>query len=180
MIISLGKITTRIKNYTANRLTIESSKKAAIIIPIFIETDSISLLFARKNPSLKYHGNQITFPGGKIDQNESPYEAALRELKEEVSISERHVTKIGLIDSQYTPVSNFTVSPFVCKIDLKATIKPDNHEIVELYKFHLEDLYTSKKPDPTLGEHQYVLNGVRIWGLTARILDNFFRIILQK
>jgi 8-oxo-dGTP pyrophosphatase MutT (NUDIX family) len=52
---------------------------------VFIRKDGKYLLMKR-SPLKKYAPNIISPFGGKIDQNENPYDGAIREIKEEVGV----------------------------------------------------------------------------------------------
>jgi 8-oxo-dGTP diphosphatase len=67
-------------------------------------------------------------PGGHIESNETPEEAAIRELKEETGFDTEVVKKIG----EYSPINRLTrfTHLFECKIvSGKATISAESKEV---------------------------------------------------
>jgi len=81
-----------------------------------------ALLLTRRGANLSAHARQWAFPGGRIDRGETPFEAALREMHEEVGLllDESHL--LGRLDD-YTTRSGYVMSPFVFWIE-------DDHEPV--------------------------------------------------
>ncbi len=59
-------------------------KPYAEIATVYIEYDDQILLLHRQNN--KSHGNQWGIPGGRVENNETPLQAAVRETKEETGI----------------------------------------------------------------------------------------------
>jgi 8-oxo-dGTP diphosphatase len=56
------------------------------------------------------------FPGGKIEQGESPEECLRRELSEEMSVNISVGKRLPLFSHQY-PAFAVTLYPFICSID---------------------------------------------------------------
>ena len=91
------------------------------------------ILIARRPPE-KSFGGLWEFPGGKIEEGESPEEALQRELKEELNI-EVEITE-GLPPYHYSDKSlEIEFYPFICHC------KRDPFELNE----HIEALYISKE-----------------------------------
>lgn len=71
-------------------------------------------LFCRR-PSHKRHGGMWEFPGGKIEEGESDFEAASRELAEELGVTVR-----SMAPSRFTatdPGSHFVIEFMLVEID---------------------------------------------------------------
>jgi hypothetical protein len=60
---------------------------AIVVIADIDKHDSHSILLTLRTSHLKQHSGQYALPGGKLDPGETPVEAALRELHEELGIS---------------------------------------------------------------------------------------------
>ena len=46
-----------------------------------------ALLLTQRKATLSKHAGQIAFPGGRIDEGETPLQAALRETEEETGLA---------------------------------------------------------------------------------------------
>lgn len=71
-----------------------------------------ALILTRRASKMKNHAGQWAFPGGRIDDGESPEETALRELREEVGLSLDADRIVGRLDD-YTTRSGFVITPVV-------------------------------------------------------------------
>jgi 8-oxo-dGTP diphosphatase len=87
-----------------------------------------------RRPAAKRHGGLWEFPGGKVDEEESPSHAASRELREELSL---HVTSVG---ARVAAIDD-AESPFVIEFyDVVAAGEPLAHEHDELGWFTATEL----------------------------------------
>lgn len=72
----------------------EGLKHAAVaLVVVANEAGEGALLLTRRAPRLNAHAGQWALPGGRLDKGETPIDAALREMHEEVGldIPPRHV-----------------------------------------------------------------------------------------
>jgi 8-oxo-dGTP diphosphatase len=58
-------------------------KKQIKVVAAIIENDQNEILCALRSPAMSM-GNQWEFPGGKVEENEDPYTALVREISEEL------------------------------------------------------------------------------------------------
>ena len=72
------------------------AKRAAVLIPLCNRNGIASILFSLRTMSLSTHKGQVSFPGGHIEENESPVEAAIRETKEEIGSGIGHIDILGI------------------------------------------------------------------------------------
>ena len=56
---------------------------AAVLVPLVLHPEPTVLLTLR-SADLKAHAGQVSFPGGRLEEGESPVAAALREADEKL------------------------------------------------------------------------------------------------
>ena len=154
-----------------------SLKRAAVLIPLFKAESEYRVLFTKRTDTVEAHKGQISFPGGRIEQEDgSPLETALREADEEIGLSRKDVTVLGQMDDARTVSSNYIVHPFVGLIPYPYEFKTSVREVRAL----LEVPFQAFLSGDSSGEiHPVVYEGVTyqtlayryrgevIWGATA-------------
>ena len=80
-------------------------------MPIVDRPGGLSVLLTLRAADLRAHSGQVAFPGGKIDEGESPREAALREAQEEIGLEERFIEPLGWLDPYFTGVTFEIILP---------------------------------------------------------------------
>src|SRR6202034_2666796 len=81
-------------------------KRAAVAVALVAADDvsggdasrATALLLTRRAADLRAHGSQWALPGGRCDAGETPAEAALRELHEEVGLGLAPDAVLGVLD----------------------------------------------------------------------------------
>jgi len=77
-------------------------RKNAVLIPLVEEEGELSLLFEVRQAGLR-QGGEICFPGGKIEENETTEEAAVRETSEELLIPRENIEVIAPMHTMTGP-----------------------------------------------------------------------------
>lgn len=85
---------------------------AAVLVPLVERAGELSVLLTQRAVELKSHAGQISFPGGRLEANESPLAAALREAREEIGLEPRFVSVVGYLPD-HVLLSGFRVTPVV-------------------------------------------------------------------
>ncbi|HIJ62167.1 MAG TPA: CoA pyrophosphatase, partial [Rhodospirillaceae bacterium] len=86
---------------------------AAVLVPLVRHADGITILLTQRTGHLANHAGQISFPGGRIeDQDADAAAAALRECEEEIGLDRRRVKILGRLDD-YVTITGFQVIPLV-------------------------------------------------------------------
>jgi 8-oxo-dGTP pyrophosphatase MutT (NUDIX family) len=154
---------------------------------LYEDADGLHVLLTRRSEELPLHRGQIAFPGGGYRPGDPSLRAtALRESHEEIGLRPGDVEIVGELDDTVTVTSNFVVAPFVGFIPYPYPFRVNTAEIVELIPLPLSllsdpsrfaeeprDLGGAKAP-----MYSYTIGPLVIWGLTARILKQFFDAIL--
>lgn len=189
-----------LKNKAPQIIGESSWKNYAIFLPLIPDGKrEFSLLFEVRASHLKTQPGEISFPGGAIEERESPREAAHRETCEELLLSPNQVQ---ILAQPYTYVSSYgrKIDCFLGTIEgYQGTYSPD--EVDQIFTIPLQEL---KELEPKIywsrvkefpeeafpyedipggrdypfieGESEtpfYYWEGKTIWGLTGRILRQF-------
>ncbi|MEO6075203.1 MAG: CoA pyrophosphatase [Dokdonella sp.] len=158
----------------------ENLRPAAVLVPIVIRANSLSLLLTRRTEALRQHAGQISFPGGAIDLNDGDaINAALRETWEETGIAPSFVEPIGYLDRLDT-ISAFSITPVVAVVSEGFTIRPEPGEVAEIFEVPLDFILHPGRmhsvPIEWRGQVRHVdefhYDSRRVWGATATILRN--------
>lgn len=150
------------------------SRPAAVAALLYERSGEIFLPFVLRRPDLPDHPGQVAFPGGTVKPGEDAWEAAAREVEEEIGVGAADLLPIGAGSSVYTAVTNFCVVPFVARVLAPDTIfSHDPGELVGVLEVPLERLLDQGAwvvgPQEWMGE-LFQWEGSTIWGLTGRIL----------
>ncbi|MCX6396366.1 MAG: CoA pyrophosphatase [Propionibacteriales bacterium] len=152
---------------------------AAVLIPLYWTDRGPVAVFTERDPDLRKHAGEISFPGGRQDPGEDLVTTAVREAEEEIGLSREVVRVLGALPPLGTFVSNFTIYPFVAEVPAGLDWVRAEREVAQVLEFSLDDLRAAHRSErlwskgvpvrtPTfrMGEHL-------IWGATARILHDF-------
>ena len=119
---------------------------AAVAVTV-VDDDQGSACFVltRRASRLANHGGQWALPGGRIDGDETPVEAALRELAEEVGLDCPAQSVLGLLDD-YPTRSGFVITPVVVWGGAACELRPDPREVASVHRVPLEHLERPEVP----------------------------------
>ncbi len=150
------------------------NKLASILVVIYGEPPII--VMTEKPKHMKFHAGEISFPGGKLDFNDSNLlETALRETREEIGLNISPDQVIGQLNPVITLNSGFSILPFVSVIEEIPPLSA-NSEVEKIFHIPLEPFLKTmaNDPDPThnLIQEMYTFEfqGKIIWGASARVL----------
>lgn len=163
-------------------------RHAAVLIPIVLH-DMPTVLLTRRADHLSSHSGQVAFPGGKVDEEDQDSVAtALREAQEEVGLEPRRVEVIGAMPD-YLTGSAYRITPVVGLVRPGAELKPNPHEVAELFEVPLAFLMDPAnhrrhalewegRPLEWLAMPYADGKDERfIWGATAALLRNLYRFL---
>lgn len=153
---------------------------AAVLLPI-VAAPTPRVLFTQRTPHLSRHAGQVSFPGGRAnDDDASLVETALRETREETGIAAEFVSVAGFLEP-YETGTGYAILPVVGLLREGFTLAPDANEVAEIFEVPLAFLLDPANRERRSGEWQgrkrefyaFVYNDHLIWGATAAILVNF-------
>ncbi|TDO04724.1 NUDIX hydrolase [Sunxiuqinia elliptica] len=163
----------------------EAIKYSSVLLLLFPIEGTIYTCLTRRNPNMKTHPGQISFPGGRIEEGEHPELTAIREAQEEVGIKPNDVRLLGQLSELYIPVSGYSIFPYVGWMDYRPDFVLNKEEAEELIllpiqQFLVEDKIKHVEMDTVRGRISvpyYPYQGEVIWGATAMILTEFFDVL---
>ncbi len=161
---------------------------AGVLIPVMQRARSLSVLLTQRSAELKHHAGQVSFPGGRMEEDDSDVRVtALRETHEEVGIEPRHVSVIGYLGSMPT-ITGYAVTPVVGLVSESAELVIDRTEVEFAFEVPLDFLLDESNDRLVDREFQgrafpmveFHYEGQRIWGATAQMLLLFRKYIKNK
>lgn len=159
-------------------------RPAAVLVPLIVRPEGLQVLLTRRTDHLAHHAGQVSFPGGRMEEDDDgPVACALREAEEETGLPSSCVDVLGFLDD-YVTVTSFRVVPVVGLVAPPFTLRPDPFEVAEVFEVPLAfllDPANHQRVDRT-GEGKrpyYAMPYGRhyIWGATAGMLINLSRVL---
>jgi 8-oxo-dGTP pyrophosphatase MutT (NUDIX family) len=117
-------------------------KRAAVAIALVEAGDAANetaLLLTLRAAGLRAHRGQWALPGGRCDEGETPAEAALRELHEELGLELGPGDVLGQLDD-YPTRSGYLITPVVVWAGASAAISPNPNEVASVHRIALENI----------------------------------------
>lgn len=202
--MEISRVIAKLNSRQPSILGYEDSLKFAVLLPLIEVENETHILFEVRSMNLRRQPGEICLPGGKIEQEETQKQCAVRETSEELGILESDIIDVLPLDFMLNASSNI-IYPFVGRIINPERINPNKSEVGEVftvplsffqstkpktYKIHFQivpeegfpfDLISGgenyKWQTRHMDEHFYQYNGKVIWGLTARILIHFLSLL---
>jgi 8-oxo-dGTP pyrophosphatase MutT (NUDIX family) len=166
---------------------INNYRQSAVFALLFLEKGTIHLLLTQRHEYEGKHSGQISFPGGKKeDDDESLLHTAYRETFEEVGIAQNNIEVIAALSPLYIPVSNFFVQPYLGYLHQIPALNINEREVKAIVKFPLKEinnpsLLKTKKIEASSGLFLTVpafeIGEYTIWGATAMMLREIGELI---
>ena len=166
---------------------------ASVLVPLVLH-DEMTVLLTQRTDHLNDHPGQISFPGGRAEQNDADAVAtALREAHEEIGLEPFEVEVLGRLPT-YTTSTGFIVTPVVGLVQPGVSLRPDPFEVAEVFEVPLAWLMNPAHHQRHAFEFRGATreffsipwqasdaNGITrryfIWGATAAMLRNLYRFL---
>lgn len=180
-------------------------KKYAVLIPLVEVDNEWHILYEVRSEHIPQPG-EVSFPGGRVENNESFQEAAIRETSEELQIDKDKIVVIGEIDYIVNPQT--TIHCFVGQLLVNhwQDIQP-NEEVARLFTIPIKRIleedpkyYQLKSKVQTNSDFPfdrlrngnkyqfhsqsrripfYDINHENLWGFTAQLTHRFSEILKE-
>jgi len=195
----------KLKDREPGLLLQESCRKSAVIIPIIEKEGGAEILFEVRSSRIGRQPGDICFPGGALQDGETAVQAAVREACEELLISPEDLEIACPCDLFHN--ESLLVYPYAAFLrNYSGSFSPD--EVAEVFTVPLEHFLESepfmcrsrmvrdvdedfpyhliaggrnyKWPERIDNELFYILKDRALWGITARILNGFIRLLKEE
>ncbi len=159
--------------------------RPAAVLLLVVAHPEPTVVFTQRTAHLTDHAGQISFPGGRCDEDDcTPERTALREAQEEIGLAAERVRLLGRLP-EYRTSTGFAVTPVVGWAQPPLAYRPDPHEVAEVFEVPLAFLldtrnhrYESAFYKGQMRHYWAMPYGERfIWGATAGMLVTFQRIL---
>lgn len=159
--------------------------RAAVLMPLVDRPSGLQVLLTQRASHLKHHPGQISFPGGRIEAVDAgPWEAALREAREEIGLEADFITHAGYLQDHLV-ISGFRVTPAVGFVRPGFELRLDRTEVDDVFEVPLQFVLDARNHAPrdriiaghTIVTHEIHYEGRQIWGATASMLITLGRLL---
>lgn len=186
--------------------SIEPMSKFAVLIPLIKIENRWELIFEFRSMDLNSQPGEISFPGGRLEENEGYMDAAIRETIEELNIKRENIKILGELDYliSYSNMRIHCFLSFISGVDLEK-IWPNPSEVDHIftvpleyflenepkeYYLEMETKFNAEFPynliphgqdykfrKPRRNIYFYQYNDYTIWGYTASMVKHLVEII---
>lgn len=173
--------------YNLEKIKANKPKRAAVLALLYPNKKNETTLLLTKRASYKgAHSAQISFPGGKLEENDKNLQdTAIREAFEEVGTKPSSIQIIRELTDVYIPPSNFLVTPFLSFTDKKPNFSK-NYEVEEIIEVLLSDVLNDACLSTVNLTTSYMKNidvpcfkfeSHIVWGATAMMLSEIKKLL---
>lgn len=169
--------------------TVRPGRAAAVLVLLYPDDDGLTRVVLTERASRDgHHSGEVSFPGGKAEPDDDDLAAtALREAAEEIALDadEADVRVVGLLERFLIPVSDFEVTPVVAVAPRRPIMTASPAEVARIVEPPMARFLPDARivivertiRDWPLRYGAYDIDGLSVWGATARILSQLGAIL---
>jgi 8-oxo-dGTP pyrophosphatase MutT (NUDIX family) len=166
-----------------------STRAAAVLVLLYPDAEGAArVVLIERATHDGHHSGEVSFPGGKAEPGDADVVAtAVREATEEVGLDPvgTGLRIVGRLDEFWIPVSDFHVTPILALAERAPHMRPDPREVARI----VEPTLARFLPDAPivmvdrtidgwpLRYGAYDVEGLSVWGATARFLSQLGAIV---
>jgi 8-oxo-dGTP pyrophosphatase MutT (NUDIX family) len=152
----------------------KGARHAAVVFVLYRQAGRWMVPFVRRRADMRDHPGQVALPGGGVQAGESAWDAAQREVAEEIGVAVGRLVPLGAGEPIYAAVTNFSVVPFVAYLpDPVESFVHDERELEGVLAIPLDRLLDDGEwqESETPWRFRYLAHEESVvWGLTERIV----------
>jgi 8-oxo-dGTP pyrophosphatase MutT (NUDIX family) len=164
-------------------------RPAGVLVLIYPDDDGHARVVLTERATRDgHHSGEVSFPGGASEPDDSDITAtALREAAEEIALDPAAVDLrvVGLLDPFWIPVSDFQVTPVLAVAMRRPTLVASPDEVARIVEPALSHFLPGAPVvmvertvrDWPLRYGAFEIEGLSVWGATARILSQLGAIV---
>jgi 8-oxo-dGTP pyrophosphatase MutT (NUDIX family) len=153
--------------------------QAAVLVPVFEVGGQPHIVLTRRRADLRRHAGEISFPGGrKDDEDRDLAETALREAEEEIGLARERVSLLGCLPTVSTFATGYAIHPYVGSIPAGLAWRLSAREVAQVLELSLAEVAAGRGKTQlerrgfTFETDAYIVGENVIWGATARIVEH--------
>jgi len=164
-----------------------SFSRAAVMVPLVERPEGLTVLLTQRASHLKHHPGQISFPGGRIEPTDAgPWEAAVRETREEIGLESGFASLAGYLHDHMV-LTGYLITPAVAFVRPGFTLELDVTEVEDVFEIPLQFVLDPAHHVPrtrAFGGHEFLTLDIpygdrHIWGATAGMLLSLCRLLQE-
>jgi 8-oxo-dGTP pyrophosphatase MutT (NUDIX family) len=166
-----------------------TSRPAAVLVLIYPDAAGDARIVLTERVAYDgHHSGEVSFPGGKAERDDADAAAtAIREATEEIDLdpAAAGVEVVGTLDPVFIPVSDFRIQPIVAIARSEPLLRPNPTEVARILTPPVSaflpdagiEIVERTIRDWPLRYGGYRIDGLHVWGATARILGQLGAIL---
>ena len=168
-----------------------NGRPAGVLVLLYPDADGLArVVLTERATRGGHHSGEVSFPGGAVEPGDVDITAtALREAAEEIALDAdaAGLRVVGLLDRFWIPVSDFDVTPVLAVALRRPALLPSPTEVARIVEPPVErflpgapvEIVERTIRDWPLRYGAYDVDGLSVWGATARILSQLGAILAR-